>query len=40
MEMTIMFTQTELSERFIPCSSLRHSTEAFIDYRIPECAPL
>jgi quercetin dioxygenase-like cupin family protein len=34
-----MLTETELRERFIPFSSLRYSTEAFIDYRIPECAP-
>jgi len=32
-------TETELRERFIPFSSLRYSTEAFIDYCIPECAP-
>ena len=40
MEMTTMFTETELSECFIPFSSLRYSTEAFIDYRILEYAPL
>ena len=34
-----MSIKTELHERFIPFSSLRYSTEAFIDYRIPECAP-
>lgn len=28
-----------LAERYIPFSSLRYSTEAFIDYRIPGCAP-
>jgi quercetin dioxygenase-like cupin family protein len=32
-------TQTQLAERFIPFGSLRYSTEAFIDYRIPGCAP-
>jgi quercetin dioxygenase-like cupin family protein len=34
-----MLTQDQLKERFIPYSSLRYSTEAFIDYRIPDCAP-
>jgi len=29
----------ELNERHIPFSSLRYSTEAFIDYAIPECSP-
>lgn len=28
-----------LNERHIPFSSLRYSTEAFIDYAIPECSP-
>ena len=28
-----------LADRYIPFSSLRYSTEAFIDYRIPGCAP-
>jgi quercetin dioxygenase-like cupin family protein len=32
-------TQTSLAERLIPFSSLRYTTEAFIDYRIPGCAP-
>lgn len=32
-------TATALSERYIPYASLRYSTEAFIDYRIPGCAP-
>ena len=34
-----MVTESQLNERFIPFSSLRYSTEAFIDYRIPGCAP-
>lgn len=34
-----MMTPMQLKERFIPFSSLRYSTEAFIDYCIPECAP-
>lgn len=34
-----MLTESQLNERFIPFSSLRYSTEAFIDYRIPGCAP-
>jgi mannose-6-phosphate isomerase-like protein (cupin superfamily) len=34
-----MPTQAEIAERVIPFSSLRYSTEAFIDYRIPGCAP-
>lgn len=34
-----MFTPEELQQRFIPFSSLRYSTEAFIDYCIPECSP-
>lgn len=34
-----MLTESQLKERFIPYSSLRYSTEAFIDYRIPGCAP-
>lgn len=34
-----MLTESQLRERFIPFSSLRYSTEAFIDYRIPGCAP-
>ncbi|MFM2187874.1 MAG: hypothetical protein RIR43_2446 [Pseudomonadota bacterium] len=29
----------ELQQRHIPFSSLRYSTEAFIDYAIPECSP-
>lgn len=29
----------QLNERHIPFSSLRYSTEAFIDYAIPECSP-
>ena len=34
-----MITPTALAERFIPFASLRYSTEAFIDYCIPECKP-
>ena len=34
-----MLTEDQIRERFIPFSSLRYSTEAFIDYRIPGCAP-
>ena len=34
-----MLTEAQIKERFIPFSSLRYSTEAFIDYRIPGCAP-
>ena len=34
-----MLTPAALAERYIPFSSLRYSTEAFIDYCIPECKP-
>jgi quercetin dioxygenase-like cupin family protein len=34
-----MLNKDELQQRFIPFSSLRYSTDAFIDYRIPGCAP-
>lgn len=34
-----MLTESQMRERFIPFTSLRYSTEAFIDYRIPGCAP-
>ena len=34
-----MPTQAEIAARVIAFSSLRYSTEAFIDYRIPGCAP-
>ncbi len=34
-----MITPEALKERFIPFASLRYSTEAFIDYCIPECKP-
>lgn len=34
-----MLLRSEIQQRFIPFSSLRYSTEAFIDYRIPGCAP-
>jgi len=33
------FDAQALAQRFIPFESLRYSTEAFIDYRIPECSP-
>ena len=32
-------TNEELQQRAIPFASLRYSTEAFMDYRIPGCAP-
>ncbi len=34
-----MLTDDQIRERFIPFDSLRYSTEAFIDYRIPGCGP-
>jgi mannose-6-phosphate isomerase-like protein (cupin superfamily) len=34
-----MITADALKQRFIPFASLRYSTEAFIDYCIPECQP-
>jgi quercetin dioxygenase-like cupin family protein len=34
-----MITPEALHERFIPFSSLRYSTDAFIDYCLPECQP-
>lgn len=34
-----MLDPQALRERLIPFSSLQYSTEAFIDYRIPECSP-
>ena len=34
-----MITPAALAERFIPFSSLRYSTEAFIDYCLPQCQP-
>ena len=34
-----MLTEEKIKERFIPFSSLRYTTEAFIDYCIPECSP-
>ena len=34
-----MWTDDQIRDRFIPFSGLRYSTEAFIDYRIPGCAP-
>ena len=33
------YTTEELQARFIPAAGLSYSTEAFIDYRIPGCAP-
>jgi len=35
----MMMTREELLKRFIPFDGLRYSTDAFIDYRIPGCAP-
>ncbi len=32
-------TEEQIKARFIPFSGLQYSTEAFIDYCIPECAP-
>ena len=37
--MSPVFTDAQLQARFIPFSSLRYSTDAFIDYRIPGCGP-
>ncbi len=34
-----MISADALAERFIPFANLRYSTEAFIDYAIPECTP-
>ena len=34
-----MLTEAQIRERFIPFGGLRYSTEAFLDYRIPGCAP-
>ena len=34
-----MWTEKKLQERLIPYSTLRYSTDAFIDYRIPGCSP-
>ena len=34
-----MLTKAQIHERFIPFSSLRSTTEAFIDYCLPECKP-
>lgn len=34
-----MLNEEQIKARFIPFRSLRYSTEAFIDYCIPECAP-
>ena len=35
----VLISPTELAARFIPFSSLRSTTEAFIDYCLPECKP-
>lgn len=34
-----MISADALAERFIPFASLQYSTEAFVDYAIPECTP-
>jgi mannose-6-phosphate isomerase-like protein (cupin superfamily) len=34
-----MLSEEDIKERFIPFDSLRYTTEAFIDYCIPECSP-
>ena len=34
-----MLTKEQVNARAIPFASLRYSTDAFIDYRIPGCAP-
>jgi quercetin dioxygenase-like cupin family protein len=34
-----LISSTDLAARFIPFSSLRSTTEAFIDYCLPECKP-
>ncbi len=34
-----MITPEQLAARFIPFASLRYSTDAFIDYCLPECQP-
>ncbi len=34
-----MLSEEEIKARFIPFDSLRYTTEAFIDYCIPECSP-
>lgn len=34
-----MLSEEQIKARFIPFDSLRYSTEAFIDYCIPECSP-
>lgn len=36
---TPLLTEDQIRQRLIPFESLRYSTEAFIDYRIPGCAP-
>ncbi len=36
---TRLISRTDLAARFIPFSSLRSSSEAFIDYCLPECKP-
>ncbi len=37
--MTTTFTNEELQARYIPAATLKYSTDAFIDYRIPGCGP-
>lgn len=39
LEVEPLQTEDQRRARFIPFSGLRYSTEAFIDYRIPGCAP-
>jgi mannose-6-phosphate isomerase-like protein (cupin superfamily) len=34
-----MLSEEDIKARFIPFDSLRYTTEAFIDYCIPECSP-
>ncbi len=34
-----MLTEEQIRQRFIPFDGLSYSTDAFIDYRIPGCAP-
>ena len=38
-QLTPAWSDEQLAARFIPFSSLRYSTDAFIDYRIPGCGP-
>ena len=34
-----MLTEEQIRQRFIPFDTLRYTTDAFIDYRIPDCGP-